>query len=75
MWLCPLSRSRTTACSLTGARSWATGGPQRADTSFPKDRFVKLARRLTRMPDGFELQRQVAKTLAERDEMTEGERP
>ena len=46
-----------------------------ADTSFPKDRFVKLARRLTRMPDGFELQRQVAKTLAERDEMTEGERP
>ena len=45
-----------------------------ADTSFPKDRFVKLARRLTRMPDGFELQRQVAKTLAERDEMTEGER-
>ena len=46
-----------------------------ADTRFPKDRFVKLARRLTRMPDGFELQRQVAKTLAERDEMTEGERP
>ena len=46
-----------------------------ADTRFPKDRFVELARRLTRMPDGFELQRQVAKTLAERDAMTAGERP
>ncbi len=46
-----------------------------ADTRFPRDRFIEIAEQLTQMPDGFRLQRQVAKTLAERDEMTRGERP
>ena len=46
-----------------------------ADTRVPKERFIKLAKRLSKLPDGFQLQRQVAKTLAERDEMTRGERP
>ena len=46
-----------------------------ADTRVSKERFMKLAKRLAKLPDGFQLQRQVAKTLAERDEMTRGERP
>ena len=50
---------------------WTTA----ADTRVPQERFMDIAKRLTRLPDGFVLQRQVAKTLAERDEMTEGKRP
>ena len=46
-----------------------------ADTRVPKKRFIDVAERLTQLPDGFELQRQVAKTMRERDEMTRGERP
>ena len=46
-----------------------------ADTRVAKGHFIKLAKRLAKLPDGFQLQRQVAKTLAERDEMTRGERP
>ncbi len=45
-----------------------------ADTKVAKDHFISIAGRLTQMPDGFNLQRQVAKTMSERDEMTRGER-
>ena len=50
---------------------WTAG----ADTRVSKQRFIDIAERLAVLPDGFNLQRQVGKTLRERDEMTRGERP
>ena len=46
-----------------------------ADTRFPRQRFIALAERLAKVPDGFALHRQVGKTLADRARMTAGERP
>ena len=46
-----------------------------ADTRVPRERFIEIAQRLARMPDGFELQRQVGKTLDDRARMTGGELP
>ena len=46
-----------------------------ADTRVPRERFVEIAQRLARIPDGFELQRQVGKTLDDRARMTGGELP
>ena len=46
-----------------------------ADTRVAKDAFVEIAERLTRVPDGFELQRQVHKTVDDRARMTAGEQP
>ena len=46
-----------------------------ADTRVPKKRFIEVAERLGRIPDGFELQRQVGKTLDDRASMTAGELP
>ena len=46
-----------------------------ADTRVPRQRFVEIAVRLGRIPDGFELQRQVQKTMDERALMTAGEMP
>ena len=37
-----------------------------ADTRVPKQQFIEIAERLARIPDGFELQRQVGKTLEDR---------
>ena len=56
-------------------RSSATAGPRRPTHGCPSGASSSLAERLTVLPDGFELQRQVAKALRERDEMTRGERP
>ena len=46
-----------------------------ADTRVPRERFVEIAQRLAGIPDGFELQRQVGKTLDDRARMTGGELP
>ncbi len=46
-----------------------------ADTRVPKERFVDIAERLGRVPDGFVLQRQVQKAMDERARMTAGEMP
>ena len=46
-----------------------------ADTRVPREEFIEIARRLARIPDGFQLQRQVRKTLDDRARMTAGEMP
>ena len=46
-----------------------------ADTRVPRERFVDVAERLGRLPDGFVLQRQVRKAMDERARMTGGELP
>ena len=46
-----------------------------ADTRVPRERFIEVARHLGRIPDGFELQRQVRKTLDDRASMTAGKLP
>ena len=46
-----------------------------ADTRVPRERFVEIAQRLAGIPDGFELQRQVGRTLDDRARMTGGELP
>lgn len=44
-------------------------------TAIPKDKLVQIARTLEKLPDGFEMQRQVAKTYEDRAKMTAGELP
>ena len=46
-----------------------------ADTRVPRKQFIEVAERLGRVPDGFELQRQVKKTMGDRARMTAGEVP
>ncbi len=46
-----------------------------ADTRVPRERFVEIAQRLAGIPDGFELQRQVGRTLDDRARMTGSEMP
>ena len=46
-----------------------------ADTRVPRQQFIEIAERLARIPDGFELQRQVGKTLEDRARMTAGQAP
>ena len=46
-----------------------------ADTRVPKERFVDVAERLGKVPDGFVLQRQVKKTMDDRARMTTGDMP
>ncbi len=50
------------------------GHPHRfyCDTSFDRDRLKVLANQLTEIPDGFVLQRQVAKIIEDRRKMTAG---
>ncbi len=45
------------------------------DTTFDLDTLKSLSRKLLSLPEGFALQRQVAKLLDERGKMTEGEHP
>ena len=46
-----------------------------ADTRVPRERFIEVAERLEKIPDGFELQRQVKKTMDDRAAMTAGAMP
>ncbi len=46
-----------------------------ADTRVSGERFVDIGERLSRIPDGFTLQRQVKKTVDERARMTAGQLP
>ena len=44
-------------------------------TSVPKDKIIELGRKLTTLPEGFSLQKQVEKMLSDREKMTAGELP
>ena len=46
-----------------------------ADTRVPRQQFIDIAERLGKVPDGFELQRQVRKAMDDRARMTAGELP
>ncbi|MDF3054114.1 MAG: sucA [Gammaproteobacteria bacterium] len=48
---------------------------QLADTTVPQNKLIELAERLRKLPEGFEVQRQVSHTLQARIKMGQGEQP
>jgi 2-oxoglutarate dehydrogenase E1 component len=52
-------------------QSWST----QVDTSVPKEKLLALGKKITEIPAGFKLQRNVATLMQAREKMTLGERP